>query len=238
MSKLALTERYLRAGAIAAVLAAITGCTANMPMSTAGAIPFPETGVHFEQNATDGDAEIVFEAKAVDEGLSRLQIVAPDGRMVVNFTAPESTTMGMRQFRFESPEPRNVAALKAAYPQGTYRFTGRTFDGVTMTGTARLNHALPEPVEFAWPTPNAEDVPIGDLIIKWRPAAGTALYIVEIDQDELSTKLTVTLPGASTEFHVPSDFLDVGHAYRLAIGSVSPGGNISFVETMFTTEEE
>ena len=147
MSKFGTTGRYLYAGATVALLSLTAGCTSNLPISTTGAAPFPEAEVRFEQNATDGDVEVVFEAKADDDGLARLQIVAPDGRMVVNFIAPDSSTMGIRQFRFESPEPKNVAALKSAYPEGAYRFAGRTFGGATFAGTARLNHTLPATVE-------------------------------------------------------------------------------------------
>ena len=66
---------------------------------------FAVTSVHFEQNATDRDVEVVFEIKGGDEGLAKLAAVSPDGRTVIDFTAPDASTLGIRQFRFESPEP-------------------------------------------------------------------------------------------------------------------------------------
>lgn len=77
---------------------------------------FATSTVHFEQNATDGDVEVVFAVKGGDEGLTALRIVSPDGRVVADFHAPDHTTLGMRQFRFESPEPGDVARLESAYP--------------------------------------------------------------------------------------------------------------------------
>ena len=79
--------------------------------------------VHFEQNATDGDVEVVFEIKGGDEGLANLRVVSPDGRIVIDFTAPDASTLGIRQFRFESPEPKDIEGLKTAYPEGVYTFT-------------------------------------------------------------------------------------------------------------------
>src|SRR5262245_38909724 len=38
--------------------------------------------VCFEQNATDGDVEAVFEAMGGSEGLAKFMVVAPDGRVV------------------------------------------------------------------------------------------------------------------------------------------------------------
>ena len=72
---------------------------------------FDTASVHFEQNATDGDVEVVFKAKADDEGLAKLTIVAPDGRTVADFRAPDPTTLGIREFELESPEPADVAGL-------------------------------------------------------------------------------------------------------------------------------
>src|SRR5262245_60106580 len=54
---------------------------------------FAVARVHFEQNASDGDAEVVFEAKGGPEGLSKLMVVSPDGRTVVDFTAPDASTL-------------------------------------------------------------------------------------------------------------------------------------------------
>ena len=54
---------------------------------------FEVASVRFEQNATDGDVEAVFESIAGKVGLAKLTIVAPDGRMVVDFAAP-----GLRRY--------------------------------------------------------------------------------------------------------------------------------------------
>jgi len=55
-------------------------------------VPFAVASVRFEQNATDGDAEVVFEVKGGKEGLAKLAVVSPDGRTVIDFTAPDAST--------------------------------------------------------------------------------------------------------------------------------------------------
>jgi hypothetical protein len=42
--------------------------------------------------------------------------------------------------------------------------------------------------------------------------------------------------GSSTSFAVPQGFLVPGRQYNIAIGTVTREGNISYVETAFTTQ--
>jgi hypothetical protein len=192
--------------------------------------------VRLEQNATDGDAEVVFEVTGGKEGLAKLTVVAPGGRTVVEFTAPDaSASLGIRQFRFETPEPRDMKALTAAYPEGTYTFAGVTAAGERLHGKAMLSHALPGTASFLRPTGNARGVDARNLKITWSPVESAAAYIVKIEQPKLGVSLTSTLPGSVATFGVPEGFLRPATQYKLAIGTVSGKGNISFVETTFTT---
>jgi hypothetical protein len=201
--------------------------------ASATAAGFDRDRVRFEQNATDGDVEVVFEAKGNDEGLTKLRIVSPDGRTVVDFTAPDDSTLGIRQFEFESPEPPDVEALKAAYPEGSYRFEGTSAIGESLEGEATLRHQLPTPGKILRPgeaTPEPDDV-----TIEWAPVEGVAGYIVEIEHDDLDVQIRARLPATASSFRVPEGFLQPGTEYELALGTVGPKGNISFVETSFST---
>jgi hypothetical protein len=198
-------------------------------------VTFTRASVLFEQNATDGDVEVVFEVKGGAEGLAKLTVVSPDGRTVVDFTAPDATTLGMRQFRFESPEPKDVKSLKSAYPEGVYTFSGSTASGATLHGKSTLNHTLPAIASFIQPKAEAQDVAIKNLKITWTPVKNVAAYIIYIEQDELQVELTARLPGNVAAFAVPDGFLLPGTEYMLGIGTVTNDGNTSYVETSFTT---
>ncbi|MGH7538487.1 MAG: hypothetical protein ACREMF_07635 [Gemmatimonadales bacterium] len=197
--------------------------------------PFAVASIRLEQNATDGDFEVVVEAKGGEDGLTRLTVVAPDGRTVVDLTAPDASTLGVRQFRFESPEPSNAAKLKAAYPAGVYTFSGSTAGGVKLSGTATLSHALPAPASVIRPAADARDVAIRDVGISWTPVTNLAAYIVYVENHELDVEITARLPATAASFAVPNGFLVPGKEYTLGIGTVTRDGNMSFVETAFTT---
>ena len=224
-----------RARSILACLLGVAFLVGSPVVGLAG--EFDTASVHFEQNATDGDVEVVFKAKGGDEGLAKLRVVAPDGRTVIDFTAPDPSTLGIRQFEFESPEPPDVEGLKAAYPEGVYRFSAATVSGEVLSGESTLSHTLPATAVFVHPSAEAEDVGVEGLEISWVPVAGVSAYIVEIENDDLEVGFEATLPGSASTFRVPDGFLTSGTEYDLAIGTVSEADNISFVETSFTTAE-
>jgi hypothetical protein len=206
-----------------AILASVVASPALAAGGESGA-PFETADVRFEQNATDGDVEVVFQVKGGDDGLAKLVVVAPDGRTVGSFEAPDASTLGIRQFEFESPEPRDVAGLKAAYPEGVYTFTGSTVTGEALTASNLR--------------PGEEDVVSAeDPEISWAARDDVAAWIVEIEHDGLEVNLTARLPGGATSFTVPDGFLRPGMEYDLGLGSVAEGGNISYVETSFTTAD-
>ena len=200
-------------------------------------LKFEVAEIRFEQNATDGDVEVVFEIKAGDKGLTELKIVSPDGKVVVNINSPDASTLGIRQFRFESPEPKDVKSLMSAYPEGEYVFSGISTDGKQYKSTAKLNHTLPSTVSFLSPEPEAEDVAIKNLVISWSPVENAASYMIEIDQDELHFNITAKLGGNKTNFPLPDGILVSGKEYTIGIGAVSKNGNMSVVETSFTTSK-
>jgi hypothetical protein len=198
-------------------------------------VPFAVANVHFEQNATDGDFEVVFEVNGGDKGLTKLAVVSPDGRTVLDFTAPDASTLGIRQFRFESPEPANFESLRSAYPQGVYTFTAVNADGAKLHSQSTLNHKLPATTSFLQPKSGSQGVAVKALEITWTPVKGTAAYIIKIEQAEGDVSIEARLPESVTKFAVPDGFLLPGTEYTLGIGTVTNEGNVSFVETTFTT---
>jgi hypothetical protein len=201
----------------------------------AAAAPFAVAHVQFEQNATDGDVEVVFEVKGGLEGLSKLTVVAPDGRTVADFAASDASTLGLRQFRFESPEPRDVASLKAAYPAGEYVFSGVTSSGSALHSRATLSHTLPATATFVRPAPDAENVPTRNLVLAWTPVKGVAGYLVYVEQEELNVSVNAHLPGSASSFGVPAGFLAPGTEYKMGIGAQTKDGNVSYVDASFRT---
>ena len=196
---------------------------------------FERLAVRVEQNVTDNDFEVVFEATSGDTAFAALKVAAPDGRVVIDFKSP-NTKQGMRTFRFESPEPKTLAGLQADYPAGKYTFTAGTVTGLTFSETATLSHKLPPAAAILRPRPKEHNVPVNGLRIEWRGPKGLATSLVTIENDDSGVKVIQgALSGAATMFRVPHGVLAPGTKYKVAIGNVTPDGNASFVETTFTT---
>ena len=197
--------------------------------------PFSIARIHLEQNATDGDFEAVVEVKGGDDGLASLEVESPAARKIIQVTAPAATTLGVRQLRFESPEPGDFSSLKAAYPAGVYTFTGTTAGGGRLEGKATLSHVLPAAAAVLRPAPGARDVAAEGLVISWTGVRNIVAYIVTIEQRGRAISLEARLPAPTVSFAVPDAFLTPGTDYQLAIGAVTRDGNIAFAETTFTT---
>jgi hypothetical protein len=191
--------------------------------------------VHLEQNATDGDFEVVFEVNSGGEGLEKLTVISPDGRKVVDYMAAGKPTLGMRQFHLESPEPNDIKVLRSGYPEGVYTLAGVTPSGLKLAGKVTLTHRLPPAVSLLTPKPDAENVPVKNLRITWAPVKNVAAYVLYIEQPDANFEITARLPGSSTSFAVPDGLLSPGTAYSLGVGTVSSEGNTSFIETTFAT---
>ncbi len=191
-----------------------------------------------EHNKTDGDFEIVFEVTSGDAGLTALKVAAPNGRVVLEFTA-KNTKLGIRTFRLETPEPKSIEVLQGEYPAGVYTFTANTTAGTTLTSTAKLSHVLPAAAVISRPRAGESDVPVKGLQIKWsvsKPASG---YLLTIENDQTGVKeVQATLAASVTSFAVPDGILVSGTNYKVSIGTQQAEGNATFVESSFRTVKQ
>lgn len=223
---------------IIAVVMAVTSTLADAHGATKAkpaASEFEFVTIHVEQNATDGDTEVVISAKAGDEGLHTLSIKTPDRRHVAHVLSLDRSVMGLREFVFESPEPPGEAIL-AAYPEGTYTFTGISSTGERFRGRAELSHQLPAAVTILHP---AEDAVIGtdSLTIRWSSATDISEYVVEFENESADPEqiLRVNVPASQTSFEIPTSLLVPGADYQVGVWTVGTNGNVSVTETTFST---
>jgi hypothetical protein len=72
-----MTTRLLIVGLVACLLSTSSRADEKSASKTE---TFDVASARFEQNATDGDVEAVFEAIGGEDGFAKLAIVAPDGR--------------------------------------------------------------------------------------------------------------------------------------------------------------
>lgn len=198
---------------------------------------FEHLSMRLEQNVTDNDFEVVIEATAGETGFASLTVTAPDGRVVANFQAPKAK-LGMRSFRFESPEPKSLARIQADYPAGDYTFTATTVAGLKFNEKTPLSHQLPGAATIVRPQPKEQNVPVSGWRIEWRVPKDLKFCAVTIENDTTGVKVVqATLPGTATSFQVAEGVLEAGAKYKVVIGSVAKNGNAAFVETEFTVKK-
>lgn len=231
-----MSNNHLLAFTVGVVLASTStlSVAGGSPHKTALA-EFEFVTIHVEQNTTDGDTEVVISAKAGDEGLHTLSIKTPDRRHVAHVLSLDRSMMGVREFVFESPEPPGEAIL-AAYPEGTYTFTGVSSIGERFRGQAVLSHELPAPVTILHPAQNAR-VGAGSLSVQWSAVTGISEYVIEFENESADPEqiLRVNVPGSQTSFEIPSSMLAAGADYQVGVWTVATNGNVSIAETTFST---
>lgn len=222
-------------GSMAMLLGAISLGQGGVALADA---KFEHLAVRVEQNATDNDFEIVFEASGGDTGFAALKVTAPDGRVVIDFKSP-GTKLGMRSFRFETPEPKSLSGLQADFPAGAYTFTANTTTGMGVSGTAQLSHKLPGLVTAVRPRDGDQNVAVKGLQLQWQAPKGLAACNVTIEHDMSGVKVVqATLPGSAVAFTVPDALLLADTKYKVSIGTVGPDGNGAYVESAFKTSKK
>jgi|SRR5688572_6252799 len=196
-------------------------------------LSFSELRMTLEQNATDGDTEVVLFAKGQDAGLSRLVITAPNGRRVADFKG-DALGIGIREFHLESAEPPDLNVVLASFPEGNYSVAGRTVDGECITGTVFLSHEIAPATVLLTPA-EEQIVPIDQVVLSWSPVEGAVQYVVELNNDTTGSEFTFQIFPPTTSLAIPAHFLQAGSEYQFAVGVKTATGNITFVETTFFT---
>ena len=110
------------------------------------AVELDEAFLRIEINATDGD--VGFHGKFDGEAWRKMEIKSPNGREIYEVKAGGAVRrQGVTENFFETAEPtceeQPLRAFLRRFPEGTYKFKGRTIDGENLTGEAELSHALP-----------------------------------------------------------------------------------------------
>lgn len=193
--------------------------------------------MYVEQNATDGDTEVVIAGTASDDGLKLLQIKRPDRQVMATLQA-DASSLGMREFHFESPEPPGESVL-AAYPEGRYVLLGVSTAGDRFRSVLKLSHDLPPAATILWPKDDAEVPADAALTIRWSQVPGIQKVVLEFENESADPEraLTLDLPPGATSFQIPARLLPAGSEFQIGVHSVAENGNVVVVESAFTTAD-
>jgi hypothetical protein len=232
--------------------AAVLTLNASAPQSWAGGdkhgpapIPFAEARLIIEFNSTDEDIGVQFFLDV--DTWKTVRILNPRGQQIFEASTKANLLRqgGATELFVESDEPTldelSLEEFFALFPEGTYRFTGRTPDGKRLEGESTFTHDIPAGPQILMPQAGADeecaqDVPI-PVVIAWNDVTtsieGKPLEIAEYEVIVGENVFDVRLEG--TMVTVPSELLKPGTEYEFEILAIAEGGNQTITETCFVT---
>jgi hypothetical protein len=217
--------------------------TSASATSTTKTIPFSDSRLIVEINATDGDAGLQLFVDG--EAWRRFELFKPNGTRVIAVSTQGSLrNYGLTELFSESSEPPftefPLSRFKELFPAGKYRFRGVTVEGERLVGDARLSHAFPNGPRILTPTED-DTVNRDRFVVQWRPGpnpksvhiAGYQVLVVSEDGDH---EFSVELPASAREVEVPQAFLRPRTDYKVEVLTIDRSGNQTLTETPFSTE--
>jgi hypothetical protein len=195
---------------------------------------FEELSMALDVGTATEDAEVVLEVDA-PQGLRSLSVFSPGGERIVELQYPttgEGTeTSGMAELVLESSET-SIEGLIAVYPEGAYRVEGRGQHGERFEGVVVLSYDLLPAPAFSTAVVDRPSIAVE---VSWKPIAGAAFYIIEVENADVGASLTASVPGDTTCFEIPEKFLLPETEYEITVATVGPAGNASAAEGSFMT---
>jgi hypothetical protein len=232
------------------ILLAIAVLTLLFTAPKLWAVPFGQTKIIIEVNATAGDAGIQIFLDAT--GWKSLEISDPNREKIFFVNAGGSVAnTGVTELFFESAEPSfadlPLNQLLVRFPEGDYPFVGITVDGKKLTGKAALKHNIPAGPVIVSPAAGAALNPNSPVVIDWDPVTepfpGTNLavtivgyqVIVERVKPQPLRVFSVDLPATITEVRVAPEFIEANAEYIFEVLAIEVSRNQTISEGSFKT---
>jgi hypothetical protein len=202
-----------------------------------------------EFNASAEDVGVQFFLDS--EGWQVIKIYDPRGTLIFNATATGSLFEqggGTELFAESVEPPLDVLPLQRffeRFPEGQYRFVGRSPAGRKLTATVPFSHDIPAGPEVLTPPQPGRDQCAEDvgspLLVSWRPVHedvdGGPIEIVgyQVIVEHGGEVFDIKLPGSVTQVTVPAQFLTAGTDYIFEVLAIERGGNQTITEGCFST---
>ena len=233
------TRLWLSAAAMAALVIGVA-------TPSAWADKLDEADIHIEINDTDGDAGIQIFLDAA--GWSKMTVKDPDGKMILDVKAKGIVRIqGITELFLESAEPsfdeQPLGDFLALFPEGIYKFRGRTTEGRKLRGRAELTHALPDAPLLIFPVDAEVDPEAAEFmwgLVADPPGSEITGYhvVIECEEPELMILEADVGPDVSS-ITVPPEFLEQGgEECKWEVLATEESGNQTISEAEFEIERE
>jgi len=207
-------------------------------------IPYEINDLFIETNATDGDIGLQLLAD-VDEW-DKFTLRDPKGRklMMKAQTRGRLHGWGLTELFWETAEPEfselPLSKFKKRFPEGKYRFRGRSVEGRKIVGADRLTHVIPAGPVITSPTKD-EEVNANSLTVSWEPVtqpAGVEIvsYQVIVVQEPVEV-VTLNLGADVTSVDIPAEALTPGAPEtKVEVLAREKSGNQTITEVPFSVK--
>ena len=234
---------------IIAVVACATNAEARPSYHHREVVEFDMSQIFFEENATDGDLGLHFRVDG--EGWERFILFTPWCHRLVDVKVRGSSgVIGITELFTESAEPGFDEIPRddflALFPEGEYKFWGKTVEGDWLFATGELTHIVPQPPVITSPEEDGEVDTNEPLVVVWEtvpdPAGseivGYEVQVVKDEDDERPQEIFAEVGPDATSFTVSVGFLEPGKEYKAEVLVVEASGNKILTEVPFETAEE
>jgi hypothetical protein len=199
---------------------------------------FEEARIYIEYNETAND--LGFHVSLDGEDWTDLKIFDPTGKKIFDVSAGGGyKNLGLTELFFEGAEPNlsefPLEELLELFPEGEYRFIGKTVDNEHLESTAVLSHAVPD-----GPVVSSQAAPGGTIRITWQPVTGPAEILpggsIDITGYQVIVgSFQVTVPASATGVTVPAEYYQSlppgSHAFEVL--AIDASGNQTITEGFF-----
>ena len=212
-------------------------------------IEMGDSRLKFEINATDGDGGI--QAFIDADQWRTMAIYDPTGRRIFNATTNgRMAKQGGTELFLESAEPPfselSLDELLQRWPEGEYRFRGRSLNGDIYSGSWDLTHDLPDGPTLVSPIESDPPQDPDRTVVEWEPVPapngspiiGYQVLVVRPDTDIDAlpkVALDVMMPADATSLAVPPGFLEPDTDYEWEVLAIESSGNQTLSSSTFTT---
>jgi hypothetical protein len=226
---------------LAALVVLIVGVASPEAWAAKKKLELEISRIYWEYNSSANDLGV--HVSLDGEDWRKLKIINPAGRTIFEVEGHGPyRLLGMTELFFEGAEPNlddfPLENLLARFPEGTYRFTGRTVDGDVIAGTGQFTHAIP-----AGPTNVVAALNGNSLVISWNPVTGPPdgfpdLPITIVGYQVIVGSFQVTVPATTTPLQVtvsPEFVASLpGGENLFEVLAIEAGGNQTITEGSFT----
>jgi hypothetical protein len=163
----------------------------------------------------------------------------PTGRMIYHVVALNNLAMiGLSEMFFEGSEPSldelPLEEFFELFPEGRYKFEGKTVDGVRLRNHVMFSHDIPDGPVIVSPE-EGEELDPDEVEIEWEPVT-TPAGIEIAGYQVIVGSFEVIVSADTTSVTVPPGILEPGTEYGFEVLAIEENHNQTITSSSFVTE--